>query len=169
MWQFSDAEGLERSRFLLTHPVWDVTSGRVGCTDHTYDFYSHIPCGMWRRGNVECLCISKFLLTHPVWDVTMCGFSFSSADVFLLTHPVWDVTNDPETKTKKGENFYSHIPCGMWPYNWCATAFFWYFYSHIPCGMWLLLVWMEITVISISTHTSRVGCDGNGTNPIMST
>ena len=35
-----------------------------------------------------------------------------------------------------------------------------HFYSHIPCGMWLSYIWsIKITKI-ISTHTSRVGCDG---------
>ena len=81
--------------FLLTHPVWDVTSNnqqrntgkdisthtsRVGCDrefvellEQLTDFYSHIPCGMWRQTDV--------------WSM--------------------------------GEHdFYSHIPCGMWRVRW---------------------------------------------------
>ena len=61
-------------------------------------------------------------------------------------------------------DFYSHIPCGMWPgasrrengYKHISTHTsrvgcdrngqdYWgtvqYFYSHIPCGMWLFTVW----------------------------
>ena len=80
-------------RFLLTHPVWDVTKA-----DNQ---------GTW---DVE------FLLTHPVWDVTWnedfketnttisthtsrVGCDRNSVQkgevmrAFLLTHPVWDVTN----------------------------------------------------------------------------
>ena len=78
-------------------------------------------------------------------------------------------------------DFYSHIPCGMWP-EWFHVLFLLlHFYSHIPCGMWrgveheekwfngFLLthpVW-DVTMSMflpdckhyISTHTSRVGCD----------
>ena len=56
----------------------------------------------------------RFLLTHPVWDVTGCTGYGSERYGFLLTHPVWDVTE----------------------YG-CAYG----------------------TIILISTHTSRVGCD----------
>ena len=71
-------------KFLLTHPVWDVTAD-----GDTFDLYR------------------IFLLTHPVWDVTavVCGF--------LLTHPVWDVTALSLTMGFISINFYSHIPCGM--------------------------------------------------------
>ena len=79
-------------KFLLTHPVWDVTysaeskfgelkisthTSRVGCDDNDYftkikiyDFYSHIPCGMWRLRKITNFLDFEFLLTHPVWDVT---------------------------------------------------------------------------------------------------
>ena len=33
-------------KFLLTHPVWDVTRSLRHYLN-TQDFYSHIPCGMW--------------------------------------------------------------------------------------------------------------------------
>ena len=36
-------------------------------------------------------------------------------------------------------NFYSHIPCGMWPHYSNTLTVPWDFYSHIPCGMWLRL------------------------------
>ena len=79
--------------FLLTHPVWDVTS----------------------KPRLRKWGAQQFLLTHPVWDVTEeivnvihdfiisthtsrvgCDFlrlpSYSPRAEFLLTHPVWDVT-----------------------------------------------------------------------------
>ena len=79
-------------------------------------------------------------------------------------------------------NFYSHIPCGMWPVKvlpsvilvifllthpvWDVTKTERYFkrcsnnfYSHIPCGMWRLNRRTVIHQLRISTHTSRVGCD----------
>ena len=69
MWRVWDYSAWRLQRFLLTHPVWDVTY-----------------CG-------ECGCkFDWFLLTHPVWDVTMpCGLPVFHV-IFLLTHPVWDVT-----------------------------------------------------------------------------
>ena len=101
-------------QFLLTHPVWDVTRRLM---------YSLL------RG---------FLLTHPVWDVTLSIVSFDAFNAFLLTHPVWDVTieyggfiitlsisthtsrvgcdADYGGNHKGFKDFYSHIPCGMWPF-----------------------------------------------------
>ena len=160
MWLQSLAKSLHHQH-ISTH------TSRVGC-DYNHrvflsayeNFYSHIPCGMWRTGN---------------------------GDMFI------EMTN-----------FYSHIPCGMWR-RWCQMLRFevqisthtsrvgcdfgniyarcntFHFYSHIPCGMWhqpkppqhqqegFLLthpVW-DVTqnvchvffYTSISTHTSRVGCD----------
>ena len=78
-------------------------------------------------------------------------------------------------------NFYSHIPCGMWP-AWVSRIHETVdFYSHIPCGMWPYIpevqrCWLifllthplwDVTLLcyilcccqSISTHTSLVGCD----------
>ena len=78
------------------------------------NFYSHIPCGMWHKKQEKGLNTLKFLLTHPVWDVTQYSRCCGHWERFLLTHPVWDVTE----------------------YG-CAYG----------------------TIILISTHTSRVGCD----------
>ena len=71
MWDVTIDSGissLER-KFLLTHPVWDVTAtGRI--TEEQYNISTHtsrVGCDMlqimwmWNEG---------FLLTHPVWDVT---------------------------------------------------------------------------------------------------
>ena len=93
MWQRIHSNHCKRIKFLLTHPVWDVTIVFVNSARHTYIsthtsrvrcdafgksgspvltyFYSHIPCEMWRW---------RFL---------------------------------PEY-SRQGD-FYSHIPCEMWP------------------------------------------------------
>ena len=82
--------------------------------------------------------VCEFLLTHPVWDVTFSSStSILASFKFLLTHPVWDVTVFTIIFFMFSLNFYSHIPCGMWP----STA------SEI------------LSKAQISTHTSRVGCD----------
>ena len=146
-------------KFLLTHPVWDVTAQQAATQLDNLNFYSHIPCGMWREELCRRSKGNQFLLTHPVWDVTPCYKINFSCFKFLLTHPVWDVTQALRNYDCVVNNFYSHIPCGMWP----------------PAGIYLhrnpefLLthpVW-DVTLflptrryhISISTHTSRVGCD----------
>ena len=101
-------------KFLLTHPVWDVTSFFIYVVAFRKFLLTH---PVW---DVTCPCVCrftylcKFLLTHPVWDVTFSRFISDEPRRFLLTHPVWDVTDNT------GECF--------------ATN-------------------------SISTHTSRVGCD----------
>ena len=77
--------------FLLTHPVWDVTRSLRQTTKSV-----------------------RFLLTHPVWDVTAVGTPETLRNWFLLTHPVWDVTHSGDAQENTEENFYSHIPCGMW-------------------------------------------------------
>ena len=80
------------SKFLLTHPLWDVTNNLgavlaplaisthtslVGCdskrdkfSNLVCNFYSHIPCGMWLSHGFGRLGTQSFLLTHPLWDVT---------------------------------------------------------------------------------------------------
>ena len=158
---------------------------------------------MWHATSLIVMPYRSFLLTHPVWDVTRRFACFDINLVFLLTHPVWDVTitngtnNDwanisthtsrvgcdlqTSIKGPQGENFYSHIPCGMWHQFAIIGSYVINFYSHIPCGMWQLSivsfdafrafllthpVWdvtpsLSLTFMSlkISTHTSRVGCD----------
>ena len=109
-----DVAGISIGRFLLTHPVWDVTYFSPSIQQIISDFYSHIPCGMWHVFFASFLISSKFLLTHPVWDVTpVC--SITSSKVGISTHtsrvgcdPLPHSTHVPPN------NFYSHIPCGMW-------------------------------------------------------
>ena len=79
-------------QFLLTHPVWDVTLLKGGGNGMNINFYSHIPCGMWLQILLHQLFLWKFLLTHPVWDVTSRVTTNVFIISFLLTHPVWDVT-----------------------------------------------------------------------------
>ena len=158
MWQRSRLNNQPWKWFLLTHPVWDVTSisvspstedeisthtSRVGCdadliarpalvciSTHTSRvgcdvsalykcitdiyFYSHIPCGMWPVVPSSRSWLPTFLLTHPVWDVTGHRTGAGRRHTFLLTHPVWDVTAYGDEVTTWNQDFYSHIPCGMW-------------------------------------------------------
>ena len=55
MWHYSYATTATKAKFLLTHPVWDVTL---------------VP--------IQYGVISEFLLTHPVWDVTAIYSIFQS-------------------------------------------------------------------------------------------
>ena len=102
-----------------------------------------------------------FLLTHPVWDVTRSLTNCPLRCKFLLTHPVWDVTEPIGVIDSQGINFYSHIPCGMWPMHGTQQRLTRDFYSHIPCGMWHAVTTQYSYLAKISTHTSRVGCDAD--------
>ena len=138
MWHGWRGVETELSKFLLTHPVWDVTVHnhllRVWAFISTHT--SRVGCDAFPYTHASPFC--EFLLTHPVWDVTClllynylmhttisthtsrvgCDVNIicciSAPIRFLLTHPVWDVT-----------------------------------YSHLDNGL----------LTEISTHTSRVGCD----------
>ena len=105
-------------KFLLTHPVWDVTETSV---------FRSMP-------------LMVFLLTHPVWDVTVNTFSpVEIVEAFLLTHPVWDVTyaDDIPTITPTISTHTSRVGCdGTSPIT-------------------------TDNIVAISTHTSRVGCDNH--------
>ena len=166
MWRIPKLKHFVLLRFLLTHPVWDVTLFSDIIKLSSYNFYSHIPCGMWR---LVCKIHRRWrnFYSHipcGMWPV-LTPFSLIApmSGRFLLTHPVWDVTLEMQRLNFLFQNFYSHIPCGMWP-----TLIEWYnknklnFYSHIPCGMWLASSLPFRNGITISTHTSRVGCDCNG-------
>ena len=118
-------------------------TSRVGCDRYTdwseilvINFYSHIPCGMWPQWQYSTAIWQKFLLTHPVWDVTRKIF---------LRKKIW--------------NFYSHIPCGMWPSSRIfsiASPTISTHTSRVGCDLHCQTC---ITCSYISTHTSRVGCD----------
>ena len=126
--------------------------------------------------------MSRFLLTHPVWDVTKSSLHWRELQE-ISTHTSRVGCDRIRFPSYWGifDNFYSHIPCGMWQKNHIRFSVFYHFYSHIPCGMWqmpdrngqrysqFLLthpVW-DVTKTwtrswnwhTISTHTSRVGCD----------
>ena len=103
-----------RRRFLLTHPVWDVTNSwycqiqkrnisthtsRVGCDWyplylflHLPNFYSHIPCGMWQIWLADCYWLWYFYSHIPCGMWQSWTKNHIAATQFLLTHPVWDVT-----------------------------------------------------------------------------
>ena len=58
------------AKFLLTHPVWDVT-----IATYSHPSFGVISTHTSRVGCDEEQCeevieLLKFLLTHPVWDVT---------------------------------------------------------------------------------------------------
>ena len=141
------------NRFLLTHPVWDVTHSYYCVSAYYWHFYSHIPCGMWRQWCLLCCLHCWFLLTHPVWDVTACLRSFFRP-ISISTHTSrvgcdrCGLSYLPWSK-----HFYSHIPCGMWLKQSYLVLLFLDFYSHIPCGMWLLSYLYACTfIIFLLTH-----------------
>ena len=167
MWQCPENFLPVPLRFLLTHPVWDVTGIPTDITPVWTNFYSHIPCGMW-HGN---------------------GLSINSS-IKISTHTSRVGCDLPALHNIANRfYFYSHIPCGMWPILEAQGEQQYDFYSHIPCGMWRpvkVTVWRSETFllthpvwdvtetrarkrsnIYISTHTSRVGCDFSPSKALM--
>ena len=140
-------------------------TSRVGCDRYTdwseilvINFYSHIPCGMWPQWQYSTAIWQKFLLTHPVWDVTQSQLNTRRGGT-ISTHTSRvgcdigkinpDLLPDISTHTSRvgcdvirrklalfSLYFYSHIPCGMWRWVGVMTHTAGNFYSHIPCGMW---------------------------------
>ena len=87
-----NVKGTLKYSFLLTHPLWDVTQTRktvafcIPISTHT----SLVGCDLiWHKSSY---CSSVFLLTHPLWDVTIDFIQIIYRRTFLLTHPLWDVT-----------------------------------------------------------------------------
>ena len=157
MWLKETAPKRAYRQFLLTHPVWDVTThskefqkltvisthtSRVGCdkilatgrTEAVY-FYSHIPCGMWRH--VSAWPAFEEISTHTSRVGCDRGLTNQCRARYISTHT-------------------SRVGCD----KKLLTIYLGYgnFYSHIPCGMWLINGKQKILYV-ISTHTSRVGCD----------
>ena len=182
MWQWISPTFHRLLKFLLTHPVWDVTQHLVSCFSCSKHFYSHIPCGMWRRGAIIPWLACKFLLTHPVWDVTA-EHNFMDWWVDISTHTS-RVGCDSDvhfqicktvisTHTSRvgcdgcfwfciftGYQISTHtsrVGCDDFYPLHLHPSF--HFYSHIPCGMWHEAIQKIVNKLLISTHTSRVGCD----------
>ena len=88
-----------------------------------------------KRGKVS---IVSFLLTHPVWDVThLWNHPGEISYLFLLTHPVWDVTLGSSSKDGGANAFLLTHP--VWDVTTSQRS--------------------RRKKLTISTHTSRVGCD----------
>ena len=137
MWLFLRKYWYAGDKFLLTHPVWDVTTLCPLLRSSTMNFYSHIPCGMWPSPELYVVASETFLLTHPVWDVTL--------------HPVCPYI--------AARYFYSHIPCGMWQNVDLFSHLCYIISTHTSrVGCDAEIINTAQTVV-ISTHTSRVGCD----------
>ena len=119
-------------------------TSRVGCDtitseleNYAHDFYSHIPCGMWRM-NLRYDGESPFISTHT---------SRVGCDDFEKAFPddLWISTHTSRVGCDQTLSF--------------AVTVDENFYSHIPCGMWQEHATVVSRATRISTHTSRVGCD----------
>ena len=126
--------------FLLTHPVWDVTTIIVFSFLHTKisTHTSRVGCDEL----VTAICLSKWRISTHTSRVG-CDVGDARCSVlrcrFLLTHPVWDVTQNV---------------CHVFFYTSISTHT-----SRVGCDSRMQL---GFSCIFISTHTSRVGCDSAG-------
>ena len=125
------------SLFLLTHPMWDVTCRQCAfynpfqISTHT----SHARCddSLKRIDRFHCISTHTSRVgcdTHPVLP-TQSGHMISTH-----TSRVGCDSNVVLPISCILQYFYSHIPCGMWPFDLFFWACIQHFYSHIPCGMW---------------------------------
>ena len=136
------ARALEQADFYSHIPCGMWHNGFLLHSTNCPNFYSHIPCGMWRSRNKPAYAHRFYFYSHiPCGMWLSCLWFCQRYFQFLLTHPVWDVTICFISLFMKYFDFYSHIPCGMWLWRRRNRRF-----------------------RGISTHTSRVGCDGNDRN-----
>ena len=137
----------------MTSGIWITDSWGI-------HFYSHIPCGMWQFVNDYRQRHDSFLLTHPVWDVTVIPTPVTVPSR-ISTHTSRVGCDVADTVSNDGDfNFYSHIPCGMWlsPISFiCLSGTF--LLTHPVWDVTVLQQFQQPQNLTISTHTSRVGCD----------
>ena len=136
MWRYFFALLSCPARFLLTHPVWDVTA--------IHDDYG---------------AAIAFLLTHPVWDVTHIEEKIQ-LDVLISTHTSRVGCDMPLIAS----GFYfristhtSRVGCDV---GCCYGARFWikFLLTHPVWDVTMCIIPGDHGY-TISTHTSRVGCD----------
>ena len=89
----------------------------------------------WDRCKKNCK-VHEFLLTHPVWDVTNWQHVILTWQKISTHTSRVGCDDDVEKILYIYDDFYSHIPCGMWLELDESLTDSKNFYSHIPCGMW---------------------------------
>ena len=117
MWLRKQADAYGSKKFLLTHPVWDVTLYPLINTNFHENFYSHIPCGMWRYLISTGRSDKRFLLTHPVWDVTKYFLRVFLCQIISTHTSRVGCDKFYDAPCQIYTDFYSHIPCGMWRWD----------------------------------------------------
>ena len=135
MWPTALNHLSRRVKFLLTHPVWDVTANmRQKCPMLPF-LLTHPVWDVTSSYSAKTQS-SAFLLTHPVWDVTFRLVFCCYCHIFLLTHPVWDVTFllAQVAAFCLISTHTSRVGCDLAAKQ--TATLLTYFYSHIPCGMW---------------------------------
>ena len=123
-------------RFLLTHPVWDVT-----------------------QENDDRYVNEEFLLTHPVWDVTkILKLAYEEKSISTHTSRVGcDSTGMHRARSWRISTHTSRVGCDIKQCKLSAFAIIISTHtSRVGCDDWIDIVENDTY---ISTHTSRVGCD----------
>ena len=138
--------------------MWDVTAVWC-CTPTTLDFYSHIPCGMWLTVVKVTAGILK-ISTHTSRVGCDTKVRYCMAILWISTHTSRvGCDRDQRGQYDHSDDFYSHIPCGMWRRSMSAIAATYSFLLTHP--VWDVTDSLDFYYYTrqISTHTSRVGCD----------
>ena len=126
-----------------------------------FDFNPRTPCGVrpkpWRRMSVST---SPFQSTHPVRGATtMSDHSPNTMLLFQSTHPVRGATIFGRLCMPRHVHFNPRTPCGVRRYcgdaQTCRTAF----QSTHPVRGATLIPAPRCSIIPISIHAPRAGCD----------
>ena len=162
MWRIRRWGNNVESRFLLTHPLWDVTLNLASAGAMSLDFYSHIPCGMWRDTSMSARVAENFYSHIPcgMWPFHIALLPHLIA---ISTHTSLvgcdDISDDEHNRfTISTHTSLVGCDCGNTVWQSCLIIsthtslvgcdIQWishlvthiHFYSHIPCGMWLLYI-----------------------------
>ena len=132
---------------------------RWWCAQPVPDFYSHIPCGMWPQPDYLDQ-LNRLISTHTSRVGCDTSFSCSCFHLKISTHTSRVGCDYPDALQRvRFKNFYSHIPCGMWPKSPPDNSCNFLFLLTHPVWDVTQLFYPFKRPFVISTHTSRVGCD----------
>ena len=125
--------------FQSTHPVWGATVFAIYRKYESFVISIHAPrvgCDNGRKS--QSVAAGIFQSTHPVWGATLtCSKIRRKSKIFQSTHPVWGATDAGRVFGVVDK----------------------YFNPRPPCGVRRMRAGFLGSLISISIHAPRVGCD----------
>ena len=136
--------------------MWQV---KIDTLEKKNNFYSHIPCGMWLKSFASIFWgFSISTHTSRVGCDIVCADNNTSIAISTHTSRVGcDEGYIGKYSLMRISTHTSRVGCDK--SEEAGNIRYQNFYSHIPCGMWRTQQHHQHVIYPISTHTSRVGCD----------